>query len=37
MATGGGAYQLEQENADKVWAAAVALLRDRLSTGWHKR
>jgi creatinine amidohydrolase len=32
---GGGAYQLEQENADKVWAAAVALLRDRLRTGWQ--
>lgn len=34
---GGGAYQLDQENADKVWAAAVALLRDRLNSGWHKR
>jgi creatinine amidohydrolase len=32
---GGGAYQLEQENADKVWAAAVVLLRDRLRTGWQ--
>jgi creatinine amidohydrolase len=32
--SGGGAYQLDQEKADKVWAAAVALLRKRLSSGW---
>lgn len=34
--SGGGPYLLE-ENAEKVWAAAVALLRDRLMSGWQPR
>ena len=32
--SGGGAYVLEQEKADSVWAKAVAVLEDRLHRGW---
>ncbi|RJQ75913.1 creatininase family protein [Amycolatopsis panacis] len=35
--SGGGAYQLEQHYADKVWATAVTLLREQLSSGWNAR
>jgi creatinine amidohydrolase len=31
---GGGAYQRGSEDTDRVWQAAVALLRDRLKNGW---
>jgi creatinine amidohydrolase len=31
---GGGAYQRPAEDGERVWQAAVALLRDRLAGGW---
>jgi creatinine amidohydrolase len=34
---GGGAYQRGGEDTERVWQAAVALLRDRLRNGWMKR
>lgn len=33
--SGGGPYQLEPEQADQVWDAAVTLLRERLRSGWR--
>ena len=33
----GGAYQLDGGEADTVWNAAVTLLRERLTSGWHGR
>ena len=31
---GGGAYQRGEEETERVWEAAVALLRERLRNGW---
>jgi creatinine amidohydrolase len=31
---GGGPYQRPQEDTDRVWHAAVELLRERLTSGW---
>jgi creatinine amidohydrolase len=31
---GGGAYQRPDDDTDRLWRAAVGLLRDRLSNGW---
>jgi creatinine amidohydrolase len=31
---GGGSYQRPEEDTDRVWQAAVALLNDRLRNGW---
>ncbi|MDQ6731320.1 MAG: creatininase family protein [Actinomycetota bacterium] len=32
---GGGAYQRAEEDTQRVWTAAVALLRERLQSGWR--
>jgi creatinine amidohydrolase len=34
--SGGGAYRLEPEHANTVWATAVDLLRDRIDAGWGR-
>jgi creatinine amidohydrolase len=33
---GGGPYQLPDEDTERVWAAAVELLREKLRSGWRE-